>query len=376
MKLKNYISVMWRQVLYRLPWLLLIPLGLLIPRFSAKFAVQIEEIYASKVYVVIKNAVSAFTSIMPFSLAEVLLYIIIAAASLGILMMTIRVIVKRTHPAALVKRFVNLGIFAGVLIILFYATWGLNYFREPLKERMSLNVCERPVEELEKLTVRLVRRANALRPNLWEDEDGIAKLRDGYEPVFESLPDAYKTLARTHDEFSGELSHAKPVLWSKGLSWCGITGVYVGFTAEPNVNVDAPEFLLPQTAAHELAHQLGIASEDEAEFAGILACLKSKDPAVVYSGLLAALIECGSALHKQNPDLYWEIYETYGAGVLRDLTFQRAYWAAFEGPTEEIATKTNDSYLKHNSQPSGVQSYSEVVDMLLAYYEQTDFLAP
>ena len=150
---------------------------------------QIEAIYASKVYVVIKNAVSAFTSIMPFSLAEVLLYIIIAAASLGILMMTIRVIVKRTHPAALVKRFVNLGIFAGVLIILFYATWGLNYFREPLKERMSLNVCERPVEELEKLTVRLVRRANALRPNLWEDEDGIAKLRDGYEPVFESLPD-------------------------------------------------------------------------------------------------------------------------------------------------------------------------------------------
>jgi len=241
---------------------------------------------------------------------------------------------------------------------------------------MSLNVCQRPVEELERLTTRLVRRANALRPNLWEDEDGIATLRDGYEPVFEALPDAYQALAKTHEEFRGELSRAKPVLWSRGLSWCGITGIYVGFTAEPNVNVDGPIFLLPQTAAHELAHQLGIASEDEAEFAGILACLNSKDPSVVYSGLLAALIECGSAIHKQDPDLYWKIYETYGDGVLRDLEFQRAYWNAFEGAAEEIATKTNDSYLKHNSQPSGVQSYSEVVDMLLAYYEKTDFLAP
>lgn len=376
MKLMNKISVMWRSVLVRLPWLLLIPLGLLIPRFSAKFAGQIETMYSAKAYVVIKNAISTFTSLMPFSLAEVLLYIIIAATALGLCMMAIRVVLKRAHLSSLVNRVVDLGIFIGVLIILFYATWGLNYFREPLKERMSLEVCERPVEELEALTIRLVKRANALRPNLWEDEYGIATLRDGYEPVFEALPEAYEALAKKHEEFSGELSRVKPVLWSKGLSWCGITGVYVGLTAEPNVNVDAPVFLLPQTAAHELAHQLGIASEDEAEFAGILACLKSKDQAVVYSGLLTALIECGRALYQQDAERYWKIYDTYGDGLLRDLDFQRAYWDAFEGPTEEIATKTNDSYLKHNSQESGVQSYSEVVDMLLAYYEQTDFLVP
>lgn len=376
MKFKNKIPVMWRAVLARLPWLLLIPLGLLIPRFCAKSAVQIEAVYSSKAYVVIKNIVSTFTSLMPFSLAELLLYIIIASVSLSLLMLSIRVVLKRAHLSALVKRVINLGIFLGVLIVLFYASWGLNYFREPLKERMSLDVVERPVEELEALTKRLAKRANALRPNLWEDEYGVATLRDGYEPVFEALPDAYQALANKHEQFSGELSRVKPVLWSRGLSWCGITGIYIGLTAEPNVNVDAPIFLLPQTAAHELAHQLGIASEDEAEFAGILACLKSKDQAVVYSGLLAALIECGRALHKQAPDRYWKIYDTYGAGVLRDLAFQRAYWEAFEGPAEEMATKTNDSYLKHNSQESGVQSYSEVVDMLLAYYEQTDFLVP
>ena len=138
MKRKNKISVMWRSVLIRLPWLLLIPLGLLIPSFFAKSAAQIEAVYASKVYVVIKNAISAFTSIMPFSLAEVLLYILVAATSLGIFLLAIRVILKRAHLSSLIKRFVNLGIFIGVLIILFYATWGLNYFREPLMLRRSV----------------------------------------------------------------------------------------------------------------------------------------------------------------------------------------------------------------------------------------------
>ncbi|MDO4572605.1 MAG: DUF3810 domain-containing protein, partial [Clostridia bacterium] len=295
------------------------------------------------------------------------------AVTLSILIPLIRLLCRRGTLALLVRRLVGAAILVGLLINLFYATWGLNYFRVPLKERMSLEVTERPLDELESLTRELVRRINAIRPGLPEDEEGTAALEEGYRAVFDALPEAFESLGLRQPALSGKVTRAKSVLWSEGLSWCGITGVYVGITAEPNVNVDAPAFLLPHTAAHEMAHQLGVASEDEAEFAGFLACLCSEDPSVVYAGLASMLIYCGNAIYDRDQKLYWEIYESYCDGLRRDLRHHRAYWDAFEGRAEEAATQINDNYLKHNGQESGVDSYGEVVDMLLAYCALTDF---
>ena len=374
MKLRKQGPAAWRDAALRLPWLLLIPFGLLIPRLCQNHAASIEWLFSDRLYGGIKGALSAVTSLVSFSVAELLLYGVVLAVTAALLAVTIRVILGRAPLAALAKRLVNLGIWFGALLVLFYATWGLNYFREPLKERLSLNVTERPVEELEELTKEFAECANALRRSLWEDGDGVARMKDGYTAMFRALPGAYEALAREYGAFDGKVTRPKTVLWSKGLSWCGITGVYIGLTAEPNVNVDAPDFLLPQTAAHELAHQLGVASEDEAEFAGILACLYSDDPLVAYSGLLSALISCGNALHKQAPERYRAIYDTYGPGLLHDLRYHRAYWKAFEGKTEEKANQMNDAYLRYNGQENGVMSYGKVVDMLLAYREQIDFL--
>jgi len=286
-------------------------------------------------------------------------------------------IFRQNSLARFARCIVDLGILFGVLFSLFYLTWGFNYFREPLKERMELNVCARSVEELGELTVQLAARANSLRERIPEDRDGVAKLDKGFRAVFDEMPDAFKVLKKRDSAFDHGISvtRAKTVAWSRGLSWCGITGIYIGITAEPNVNVDAPAFLLPHTAAHEMAHQLGIASEDEAEFVGYLACLSSTDLSVKYSGVLAALIDCGNALYAQDSERYRLVFATYSDGLIRDLQHQKAYWDAFEGEAEKQATKANDSYLKHHGQESGVQSYGEAVDLLLAYHEKTNFLA-
>jgi len=44
-----------------------------------------------------------------------------------------------------------------------------------------------------------------------------------------------------------------------------------------------------------------------------------------------------------------------------------AYWHMFDGEVRESADKRNDVYLKHNSQPSGILSYGESVDLMLAF---------
>lgn len=54
--------------------------------------------------------------------------------------------------------------------------------------------------------------------------------------------------------------------------------------------------------------------------------------------------------------------------VVADLRQNSAYWAAFEGPVNDAASKVYDSFLKSNGESRGVQSYGTVVDMLMAYY--------
>ena len=101
---------------------------------------------------------------------------------------------------------------------------------------------------------------------------------------------------------------------------------------------------------------------------GYLACMASNDAELQYSAVILALINCGNQVYAWDKQTYTEIFQTYSEKVKRDLSAYNAYWKAYEGPVEEMMTQVNDSYLKHNQQQSGVKSYGEMVDLLLAWY--------
>jgi len=54
-------------------------------------------------------------------------------------------------------------------------------------------------------------------------------------------------------------------------------------------------------------------------------------------------------------------------GVINDLKAHRELWARYEGPLEESHEKMNDAYLKANGQQSGTQSYSEMIELYVAW---------
>jgi hypothetical protein len=64
------------------------------------------------------------------------------------------------------------------------------------------------------------------------------------------------------------------------------------------------------------------------------------------------------------------VTQAYGDAIWRDFTAYNAYWNAFSGEVRQSADRRNDAYLKHNSQQSGIKSYGEAVDLLLAYDEK------
>ena len=60
----------------------------------------------------------------------------------------------------------------------------------------------------------------------------------------------------------------KQSLFSTPLSYMGFSGYLNPFTLEAHINSTLPKISLPITIAHEMAHQNGIAAENDANFMG------------------------------------------------------------------------------------------------------------
>ncbi len=63
------------------------------------------------------------------------------------------------------------------------------------------------------------------------------------------------------------------------------------------MNTDSPSAFLPATVCHEMAHQRGITAEEECNFIGILAAIRSDSAAYRYSGWLTGFGYLSNALY-------------------------------------------------------------------------------
>ncbi len=193
-----------------------------------------------------------------------------------------------------------------------------------------------------------------------------------------SLPDLWRDAQQGWDEASLHIPalnsrvRAKPkgVLLSKYWSYTHIVGLYMPLLVEPNIHIDQPDFMIPATAAHEIAHARGFAREGDCDFAAIVSCLYHPDPLWRYSGLISAWKSVARKLWEEDPTRYVTLYEeTLSEAVIRDLQAESRYWKAFETPIADISETVNDQYLKANREEEGVKSYGGVVDLLIAWLE-------
>ncbi len=358
----------WRKQLFRLFALLLIPIGIFLPKLAAQHPEFIENVFSRSVYPVISHAIGAVFSIVPFSVAEWLLYLSVLAIVVSVIAGLIRLFMKKIHISAFIGIFISIAIAGGALLNIFYFAWGFNYSRLTLAQTLDLDVHARDTAELSELCIALAQTANGLRTQVSEDENGVFTFNEGVQDVFARIPDAYVRMQESTGYSFGTVYAPKTVFASTGLSYAGISGIYFPFTAECNVNVNQPALYLASSAAHEAAHFAGIARENEANFVSYLVCIFSDDVRFQYSGTVMALVHAGNQLSKSDPEAYRALWDTYCDGLVRDLRDYSAYIRTYEGPVNETMTEVNDQYLKYNQQTSGVKSYGEMVDLLLAYY--------
>ena len=173
--------------------------------------------------------------------------------------------------------------------------------------------------------------------------------------------------AEEYPVLGGFYPRPKEVAVSWILSVQQLCGIYSPFTVEANFNGDMPDYNIPHTICHELSHLKGFMREDEANFIGYLACIRSENKAFRYSGYLTGWVYAGNALAKVDIDAYIELHNRLCAQALEDLAENNAFWDRYEGKVAEVSNQMNDVYLKVNKQEDGVKSYGRMVDLMLEY---------
>lgn len=350
---------------------ILIALGVVLSFTAQHFSPLIEAGYSQSLYRWLIQPLSQVTGIIPFSLAEFIVVFVVLLCIYKVLRAMPRLVKKpKESMSSCLKGAPRLALALVMVYVAFNMVWGLNYNRLSFSEISGLDVAPASVDELEELALVLAERANSLREQVEEDDRGVMVLPQGVWEMLARTDKGYYNAAELYPELGGSFGKPKGVLLSRYWSYTGIGGVYFPFTAEANVNIDMPHFMLPSTATHEMAHQRGFAREDEANYIAYLTSIMHPDHDFQYSGTMLALTHTMNALARYDVEAYKEVRSNYAPGVNRDLQDWQDYWQRFSGPVEQASNRINNSYLKANRQEDGVQSYGRMIDLLLADFRQ------
>ena len=348
--------------------------------------------YTELVNPLMVSTIGRVSGIFPFSLFEVLLIVLagyVIYCGLGLIKLLVNLLCSRfikpdagsfpeasdlspkadgkaagTKSCPLLRHLRFLLLIAAVLFLLFEVSEDVYFARTRFARRYGLERTQYSNDELYEVCLWLIDEINKTAPLVLRDEKSIMQVSPGLQ---DRVRGAMKALGEEYPELSGFYPRPKPVFFSRLLSRVDITGVYSMFTIEANYNRDIPPYNLPFTLAHELSHLKGCESEKEANFLGVLSCIRSSDPDLHYSGAMLGWVYCGNEMIRRDKQKWKELSERICPKAEGDLIDNNRYWDQFEGKASETMHDINDAYLKAEGLAEGYASYDLVTDMIVAW---------
>jgi len=314
-----------------------------------------------------RGLLATLTGWFPFSLAETILMMLPLIVTLMVLL-----IIKVSKGT--LRQMVSLTLSMLAVLSFFFSSFVLGfsagYRGTSLDEKLGLDRQTVSAEELDMTARALLAGLEEVLPAIDFQYGGASVMPYSIKEMNRKLQDAYEKASEAYEFLPTFRSSVKQIVLSEPMTYTHISGVYTYFTGESNLNINFPDYTLPYTAAHELAHQRGIAREDEANFIAFLVCLQSDDPYIRYSGYMGVYEYVISALYRADKDRYNALLKE------TDLAFRYemiAYNTFFDKYRDHVAADVsgaiNDSYLQFQGQAAGSQSYGMVVDLAVAYYK-------
>lgn len=254
--------------------------------------------------------------------------------------------------------------FALSLLLSFGLLFAPLYGRESAVQALGLSDAPVTRAEVAEAAEWYIGQLNELSAQMPRDEEGNVVLSSSFSQIAAQLNDAYSAEG---DFFAPFSVRPKAVALSVPMSYLGITGIYMPFFAEANVNVNIPSYVLPTTMAHEMAHAKGVAQEGQANIVAYTLCLRSGNADLRYSGLMAA----AASLLNSLPQAEFEtLYAALSPAVRREYANASAHYDKYEGVIDALSSFFNDLFLKANGVPGGTESYGDTARALVSLYRQ------
>jgi hypothetical protein len=259
-----------------------------------------------------------------------------------------------------------------VVYICFNFFWGLNYHRHGIAHQLNIQNDHYTKAEIKSITDELIEKTNFYRKTISTNKLPVYS----FDKIKQEALKSYHSVNQFYPFLKYQTASIKVSSFISIADYIGFSGYYNPFSGEAQLRTDIPCILLPFTTCHEIAHQLGYASESEANFVGFLAASKSGNPYFRYSAYLEMLnyalseeflLYARDSSFKELESVIQFNKSHIDTLVKKDRKEIREFFNQRKNQISPISANLYDQYLKLNKQLAGINSYDEVIGWLIAY---------
>ena len=368
----------WSKFILPIVWILLFAVCILAPSYPNLIATY----YTKGLFKYWTIGLRWLFGTIPFALGE-LIYIIVIIL---LIFNTIKYInsLKRFNQiwqkiGFLVFKLAWLGI---RLFVVFQFIWGFNYMQPDPTNAFNITVqAPKNVQiaqtEIDQLTNELIQELNQTKQEITSSRSKTPN----FEQTIAKVQHAYGGISKAYPMLQLQNQSIKKAIFPTFGDYIGFLAFYQPITAEAIIRSDLPMMTQPYTIAHEMAHQLGYASETEANFIAYVVAIEADDPMLKYSMLLQMFTYAQDAqlllLAGTKGFDAWKMQMAknktlLSPDVLKDRAIIRAFFVARAGKQIQASNQLYDQFLKWNQQAAGLDSYADVLKWVRAYRIKTD----
>lgn len=315
----------------------------------SRSAATVELLYSRTLYPWISTLLRTFSNIFPFSIQEILLW------GGGIYLLHALAVSLYKKNFCLLNTVNSLLAVLLTVMLWFYLSWGLNYYRQPLPVQCGWTKVsqQQHKERFKKVITGTIRELNRLNPEILPPDSSS---------LDRELDSCYrKAAARLGLQLPGGNTRTKRLFFDF-LQLGRFTGVTLPFLHEVHVARDLFNWEYPFVAAHEKAHLFGFARESEANFLGWYASLFSTYEGIRYSSHAALMRYLLGSLsrvdrHKWTSHLSAAVLQRYRATAARSRNRPRLL--------RRLNTLLYNTYLKSQRVSGGIRNYNQVTRLVL-----------
>jgi hypothetical protein len=323
-------------------------------------SILVERLYSEFFYKYLALVLRSVSSLLPFSLGDVL-YLLLILFGIYLIVAYFKKMKERRFNRQFLYlaplQLVNTGL---IIYIAFKLLWGLNYSRPSVAQQLKIGNEKYNPKQLVALANLLIKQNNTIQEERLQVQIPSRQFYTVTE--LETLASAaYRNMQLKHPFFTYRKPAVKKVFNTFLVTKLGLEGYYNPLSGEANINMRIPAHSLPFIACHEIAHQLGVGREDEANLIGYLVAANSKDVNFRYAANYSVLRNVLFEVLIKSPENYEQLLKKINPETVLDFKRDREFWMKYNSDMYAYMDVALDSFLKLNNQKKGINSYQDIV---------------